>query len=53
MDVGQLLPASVQEDKTALHWAAICGHKSVAAYLVGQGAALEAKDEVSNDECVS
>ncbi len=38
---------TVQDGRTALHWAAEEGHVSVAEYLVDHGADIEVKDRVS------
>ena len=38
---------NVQGGKTALHWAAEGGHVSMAEYLVGHGADIEANTRVS------
>ena len=37
---------------TALHWAAVKGHKDVGALLLDRGAAVDAKDNVSSIPCV-
>ena len=42
----------LQDGKTALHWAAVKGHKDVAALLLDRGAAVDAKTNVSGIPCV-
>lgn len=37
---------------TPLHLAAKCGQDATVVYLVGQGASMDAKDMVSDDEAV-
>lgn len=44
---GAIASEAAQVSSTPLHCAAECGKEVVVAYLVGQGADIEAKDSVS------